>query len=158
MGGDEGGLALPHDIDHLAQDAVDLGRERDLLAVRPEKEAWLGVALEETSEVEELVEVLGREDDFLVAAGLHGGGRRPAGRSADWGHDPMIAQVEKNESAHWADCGRASVGPASCRLSPQVHSQGRRCGRAVPYADPVTSTFAAREGRSRPSEGCHLRR
>ena len=33
LGGDEGGLALPHDLDHLAQDAVDLGGEGDLFAV-----------------------------------------------------------------------------------------------------------------------------
>jgi hypothetical protein len=37
LGGDEGGLALTHDFDHLAQDAVDLGGERDLLAIGAEQ-------------------------------------------------------------------------------------------------------------------------
>jgi len=84
LGGDKGGLPLTHDVDHLAQDAVDLGRKWDLLAVRAEKQAWLGVALEETGKVEELVEVVGREHDVLVAPVVDGGGRRfaasPAGR------------------------------------------------------------------------------
>ncbi|MHB1850004.1 MAG: hypothetical protein ACYCVO_13545 [Acidimicrobiales bacterium] len=74
MGRDTGGLPLTHDVDHLAQDAVYLGGKRDLLTVRAEKQAWLGVALEETGEVEELAEAVGREGDVLAAPVVDGGG------------------------------------------------------------------------------------
>ncbi len=74
LGRDTGGLPLTHDVDHLAQDAVYLGGKRDLLTVRAEKQAWLGVALEETGEVEELAEAVGREGDVLAAPVVDGGG------------------------------------------------------------------------------------
>lgn len=67
LGRDKGGLPLTHDVDYLAQDAVYLGRQRDLLAVRAEKQAWLGVALEETGELEE---VSRRVDNPVLLSGL----------------------------------------------------------------------------------------
>jgi len=87
LGGDKGGLPLTHDVDDLAQDAVDLGRKWDLLAVRAEKQAWLGVALEETGKLEELVEVLGREDNVLVTPVVDGGGRWSPGSSVGRRHE-----------------------------------------------------------------------
>ncbi len=59
LGGDEGGHALPHSLDHLAQDAVYLDGEGDLFAIGAEEEARLGVTLDEAGQVEELVEILG---------------------------------------------------------------------------------------------------
>lgn len=59
LGGNKGGLALTHDIDHLTQDAVNLGWERYLLVVGAQEKAGLGVALDRAGHVEELVEVLG---------------------------------------------------------------------------------------------------
>lgn len=73
MGGDDGGFALAHDLDDLAQDTVDLSGEGDLLAVGAEEQAGFAVALDEAGQVEELVEILGREDHVVVSAMVDGG-------------------------------------------------------------------------------------
>jgi hypothetical protein len=98
LGRDESGLALAHDLDDLAEDAVDLGGEGDLLAVRSEEQAGLGVALDEAGQVEQLAEILGREDNVLVAAVPDGGDWGSAGGFVGRGHALRIAQIEKIES------------------------------------------------------------
>ncbi len=64
---DQRRFTLAHDLDDLSEDAVPLGGQGDLLTVRPQQEAGLGVVLDEAREVEQLVEVLGREDQIVLA-------------------------------------------------------------------------------------------
>src|SRR5581483_96951 len=66
----EGGLALTHDLDHMSEDSVYLGGQGNLLAVRTQQKARLRVMLDEAREVEELVEVLRREDELVLPASL----------------------------------------------------------------------------------------
>ncbi len=70
MRGDEDRLALTHNVDYLVKDAVDLGGQRDLLAVRSEEQPGLGVTFNEACQVEQLVQILGREDNVLVPTSL----------------------------------------------------------------------------------------
>jgi hypothetical protein len=114
LGGDEGGLALSHDVNDLTQDAVDLCGKGNLLAVRAKEQAGLGVTLDEAGQVEQLVEVIGREDDVLVAAVPDGGGRGSAAGLAGRGHVFRIPEIEKIESIIY--CTAAPV-PGQPRLN-----------------------------------------
>jgi hypothetical protein len=87
---------LAHDLDDLAQDAVYLRRQGNLFTIRTEEQARLGVAFDETCQVEELVEVFWREDDVFVPVVFDGGGPGSAGALAGRGHGSDITTNRKN--------------------------------------------------------------
>jgi hypothetical protein len=51
LGGNEGGLALAHHIDHLAQDVIDLIGEWNPFPVGAKEESGPGMPIEKTGQV-----------------------------------------------------------------------------------------------------------
>jgi hypothetical protein len=86
-------LAFTQTLDNLDQDPVYLLGQRHLLAVRPEQKRRVGMQFQETAQVEQRTQVLGREDN--------------AGPSRRWCgvlHDISIAQFERIETRCRAGC------------------------------------------------------
>lgn len=85
--GNEGGLSLPHDVDDLSQHPVHLGWQRDLLAVGAEEQPGFCVLVDEARQLEQLVEILGWEDEVILAVPMLSGGV---------GHVPIVCAIRKS--------------------------------------------------------------
>lgn len=59
---------MTHHLDCEPDDSVDLGGQGGLLDVRSEQKARLGVTLDEAHDLEELSQILRREDEIDLAA------------------------------------------------------------------------------------------